>query len=95
MEERGVSIRELKDVGIQFIVKHADINYKSPARYAEIIKVETKTDKLKGASINFTYEIKENKTNRTIVTGSTQLVCIDEKLKPIRIPEDIVQKLTL
>lgn len=95
MEDRGASIRALKDAGIQFIVKHAEVNYKSPAGYGEILRIETFADKISGASINFSYEIKEKETSRMIVSGSTQLVCIDEKLKPRRIPEDILKKLTL
>jgi acyl-CoA thioester hydrolase len=94
MEEKGASIAQLKNKGIQFIVKRADINYKSPARYGEILVVDTGVDKVSGASMNFTYTIKDRLTQRTIVTGSTLLVCIDEKLKPTRIPPDTLNQLT-
>lgn len=95
MSEKGISVKELKDSGIQFIVKHAQVDYKSPAQYGETLQIVTDTDKIGGARINFTYEVKEKESGRLVVTGSTQLVCIDEKLKPRRIPKDIFKKLTL
>ncbi|MBN2407759.1 MAG: YbgC/FadM family acyl-CoA thioesterase [Elusimicrobia bacterium] len=94
MEERGASVRELRDRGIQFIVKHSEVDYRSPAAYGQVIVVDTKADKITGASIDFSYRITEKGTDRIIVTGSTLLVCIDGKLKPRRIPEDIASKLT-
>ncbi len=93
MEERGVSIKELKCKGIQFIVKRAEVDYKSPAQYGEILQIITNIDKPAGVRINFSHEIKEKESGRLIVTGSTQLVCIDEELKPCRIPEDVSKKL--
>lgn len=95
MVERGVSIKELKQAEIQFIVKHAEVDYKSPAKYADTLQVSTVQDKIGGASISFFYEVREKETQRLIVTGCTQMVCIDEKLRPRRIPKDILEKLTL
>ncbi|MFC2061096.1 acyl-CoA thioesterase [Elusimicrobiota bacterium] len=93
MDEKGAGIKGLRDGGIQFIVKHAEINYKSPAAYGEILQVDTQVDKVGGASITFTYEIKEKESRRLIVTGSTQLVCINKKLRPMRMPDELQEKL--
>lgn len=91
MEERGASIRQLKENGIQFIVRNALLEYRSPARYGDILQIETKADKITGASITFSYHVREKESGRLIVTGSTQLVCIDEKLKPCKMPEKLLK----
>ncbi len=94
LEEKGVSVSKLKDNGIQFIVKHAAVEYISPARYGEIIDIVTKADKIAGVRINFSYELFEKESRRLIVIGRTDLVCIDDRLKPRRLPDEIITKLT-
>lgn len=95
MADRGIDIKYLKDNGIQFIVKTADISYHSPAKYGETINVETLVNEISGASLNFKYEVTEKITKRLIATGFTKMVCINDSLKPRRLPVTIKDKLTL
>lgn len=95
MNCKGVDIKELKDKGIQFIVRNARVDYLLPAVYGEILVVSTTIEKISGASLNFLYEIKEKGKGRVKVKGSTLLVCIDINLKPRRIPDSIISKLML
>ena len=85
--DRGIDIRRLADEGITFVVRRAQIDYRSPARYGETVSVETRAEKISAASIDIGYVIKEKKEGRLIVTGSTLLACIGKDLKPRRLPE--------
>jgi acyl-CoA thioester hydrolase len=95
MEQRGVSVKDLADKGIIFIVKKAGVDYKTPAKYGQTLEIDTIADNISGASLNFFYKIKEKHTRQMIVEGSTKMVCINDKLKPRRIPEDILEKLKI
>ena len=37
LEERGLSVAELRDGGTQFMVVHAELDYRSPARYGDTL----------------------------------------------------------
>ncbi|MFH0947415.1 MAG: YbgC/FadM family acyl-CoA thioesterase [Elusimicrobiota bacterium] len=93
--EKGVSVKELANQGILFVVSHAEIDYKSPARYGEIIKIHTSVIEAKGVRIEFFYTVEEKETKRLIVTGETTLVCVNSDLKPQRITDDIIKKMKL
>lgn len=93
--EKGISVKQLADEGILFVVARAEADYKSPAKYGETIKVHTKLDSATGVKIKLSYIIEEKDSKRTIVTGSTTLVCVSSNFKPQRIPEGIVRKLTI
>ncbi|MFW6134068.1 MAG: acyl-CoA thioesterase [Elusimicrobiota bacterium] len=93
MENRGVSIRELMDKGIYFVVKDAYINYKHPARYGDVLNVEVEMDQKTKASINFKYNVFNKNEGKISVTGSTKLVCVGESFNPVPIPADIMKKI--
>ncbi|MBT9169265.1 MAG: Acyl-CoA thioesterase YbgC [Syntrophomonadaceae bacterium] len=80
--------------GIQFVVVNAEIDFKSQAKLGEIIKVNTQISDMLGATIVFDYIITEKLTRRTIVAGRTRMACTNEQLKPMRIPKEIIDKLT-
>jgi len=88
-QEKGISVKELKEKGIQFIVVRAEIDYKSPAVYGDIIDVEVGVEEKSLASFNLSYVIKEASSKRVIVEGKTRMACIDRNLKPVRLPKEV------
>lgn len=92
--ERGIDIAALSKDGILFVVSKAEVSYKYPAAYNDIINVETKLTKLKGASFNLNYSIKQKKNGKLIVTGNTLMAAIDCKRKPLKIAGDLREKLS-
>ncbi|MEA2082599.1 MAG: YbgC/FadM family acyl-CoA thioesterase [Elusimicrobiota bacterium] len=92
LRERGVNIGELMERGIFFVVRRAEIDYVSPARYGETIIVDVKPGKLTGASIELFYEIKEKRSQRSVVRGMTLLVCVGKDMKPVRLPSEMRKK---
>ena len=55
MELRGIFIPDCLKLGFFFVVAHQDIDYKSPAFYADILNVETRVSKVSSASFRQEY----------------------------------------
>jgi len=81
LEERGLSVAELRDGGTQFMVVHAELDYRSPARYGETLVIETTMAAMSQASFTFAHVVREQRSERLVVEGSAKLVAVDEQLK--------------
>ncbi len=90
--KKGVSLPEYTKQGVLFAVVHVDIDYKSPARYGDIIGIFTSIEKVGFSSIHFLHEIKRE--GLTLVTCKTVWACVNEALKPQAIPDKIKQALS-
>ena len=74
LEQRGLSVAKLMKEGTVFMVVHAEVDYKSPARYGETLTIEKTLDAGKNASITFEHVIREKASGRVVVEGSATLV---------------------
>jgi acyl-CoA thioester hydrolase len=89
---KGVSMAESAKEGAIFPVVHLEIDYKSPARYGDIVEVFTRIEKFGFSSIHFMQEIKRDGV--TLIKAKTIWACVNEALKPQPIPEKIKQALS-
>ena len=91
----GISYKQLEEDGILLPVRNFSIKYIAPARYDDIIHIQTIVNEIKNAQIIFTYSIFLNK--KLIATAQTELVFVSAKnFKPMSMPkqfEFIKQKL--
>lgn len=92
-ESRGIFVKECIPRGFFFVVAHQDIDYKAPAFYADTLNIETKISKLSSASLTFAYVVRNKKTAQLIASASTVLVCVNKDIQPIKIPQEIREKL--
>lgn len=91
-ESKGVSIKELADKGILFVVARQEIDYKAPAVYGDVLDINARIVDLGSAKIEFANEMK-NQDKKIISLAKTTMVCIDKDFKPQPIPEAIRKKL--
>jgi len=91
-EQLGYSMKKLMEQGTWFVVARQEIDYKSPARYADTLEIDARVSKVTGVRLEFEYEIR-SQDNVLIVKAKTVLVCVDKELKPKPIPQDIFCKL--
>ena len=75
------------------MVAHQEIDYKAPAFYADTLEISTEIIHLTNAKIEYAHKIK-NQNGRLICLSKTILVCVDNRIKPKLIPEDIRKKLS-
>ena len=67
LEERGLSVARLMKEGTVFVVVHADVDYRSPARYDDRLSIETVVSDMTAASFTFSHVIRERESQRVVV----------------------------
>jgi len=90
---RGIDLKALGRSGTYFVVAHTEVDYKSPARYFDILKVRTQVEKTGTASIHFRQKI--SKANLSVLDSKTVWVCVGEDFKPKAIPEEIKKSMQI
>jgi acyl-CoA thioester hydrolase len=90
LEERGISVTQLIKEGTQFLVVHAEVDYRSPARYGEVLTIETKLAETGRTSLTFAHVILERTSQRVVVEGSAKLVTVDLQGKVKRLEKALV-----
>ena len=93
LEERGLSVVGLLKEGTQFLVVHAEVDYRSPARYGETLTIETTVTQIGRTSITFAHVIRERTSRRVVVEGSAKLVTVDLQGKVKRLEKSLVDPL--
>jgi len=93
LEARGLSVKTFMDEGTLFAVVHAELTYRSPARYGETLTIATRLADMRAATFTFAHEIREKTSGRLVVEGSARLVAVDTKGKPVKIPRDLRERL--
>lgn len=89
LRSKGLDYAALEKSGVLLPVVNVTVNYQSPARYDQLIKVVTTLEKIGGASVVFyTQIIAENET--VLVDGRVTLVATDAKnFKPVKLPDQL------
>jgi acyl-CoA thioester hydrolase len=93
LEDRGLSVAGLMKEGIVFVVVHAEVDYKSPARYGETLIVETVISDMTPASFTFAHVLREKSSGRVVVEGSARLAATDGNGKVKRLDKAMVAAL--
>ena len=82
--------------GIITPVVETHCDYFHPARYDDIVVVETKISEVKDKSVKFDYRILRKKDKKMLASGYTVNVFVDKKkMKSMKIPSDIRRKIKL
>jgi len=89
----GITYKQMEEEGIKLPVISLVVNFKKSVCYDDVIKVKTTLKKMPTASIEFDYEI-ENEKGEIVTTGNTVLAFIDiVRNRPTRCPQHILDKL--
>ena len=90
LREYKIVYKELEELGILLPVSELSIKYLLPAKYDDLLKIQTKISDLQGARIYFSYEI-YNENEILILSATTTLVFVDAKtMRPIAAPNFIL-----
>ena len=91
-----IDYTELDKNGIITPVVEAHCNYFHPARYDDLVVIETKITDIKEKSIKFEQKIYRKKDKKLLASGYTINVCVDKaKMKSISMPIDLRKKLRI
>ncbi len=90
----GYEQKELMDIGVIFIVRKVIIEYLKPVNLDELIKIETRLNKVKKVSFNFLQTIYNSNLEKIceaeVFCGSINYV----SKKPMLVPEKLLKNMT-
>lgn len=71
------SYRDIERSGVALAVADASIRYHAPARYEDVIIVETTVESIASRTVTFGYVISNADSGERLATAKTTLICID------------------
>jgi acyl-CoA thioester hydrolase len=93
LEDRGLSVAGLMNEGTVFVVVHAEVDYRSPARYGDTLVIDTVISETSPASFTCAHVVKEKNSGRVVVEGSARLATTDGNGKVKRLDKAIAAAL--
>ena len=89
LRQLGIEQDQLLQLGVAFVVRHIDIEFRNAARFNQRLTVSCLVAQQKRASLIFSQEIADE-TGRTIVTAKVTIACVNiTAMKPIAIPDHV------
>jgi len=86
MRQLGVSYTELEKLGLNLPLTKVSCHYLAPAKYDQMVTIETGFDYIKRASIKFNSKIWDENQQTLLVEGYTIHACTNKEGKIRRIP---------
>ncbi len=78
IRELGTSYRQLESEGLLLAIAEAQVRYHQPARYDDLLRVETRLERVQSRSVTFAYEIfrEEPAPPARLASASMKLVAL-------------------
>jgi acyl-CoA thioester hydrolase len=100
LRRRGLPYKAMVDRGLHMPVVELNVRYRKPARFDDLLCVETRLGALSRVTVRFNYaiyrpQLAPSAPAELLLEGHILLACVDEKTRPKPLPEDIVQSLFL
>ncbi len=92
MRARGLTYREVEGRGFALPVTEARCRYQRPASYDDLLTVETRVVRARGARVVFGYEIR-NEAGELLADGATEHGVLGREGRPVRLPGDVLEAL--
>jgi acyl-CoA thioester hydrolase len=86
------TFRALSEEGVLFPVIECALRYKAPARYDDVLKIETTVSEARGVRIHFAYRI-TNQDGEMVLEATTFHACANRQDKPQRLPAALLERL--
>ncbi len=90
---KGLRYREFEArFGLMLPVVEAGIAYRSPARYDDVVRIETSLAEVRRASARFGYRVLRE--SELLATGHTLHACVDPAGRVKRMPQELLDRLS-
>jgi len=90
LRERGMDYTKMMARGQHLPLVTSECRYKKPARFDDILEIVV-TPKVERVRITLNYEVFNTETKELIATGATQHVCVDNAMKVLELPQDLIE----
>lgn len=92
LRRRGVTYADWAAHGVHLPVVEANVKYRAPAKFDDVISIETRLVELRSVSLRFEYAMRRGE--QLLAEGFTRLACIDDKHVLQRFPPHVIAALT-
>jgi len=89
LRDKGVTYADLEKKGLFAPVVEIKVNYKKPARYDDIVVLETSVENVGNSSVKFVYKVFDKGSGELLCEAYTVNVFINKEMKSVRIPDDV------
>jgi len=80
--------------GILFAVRHAALDFLSPACFNDLLRVSVALTRRGGASLDFAQEVRRDSDGALCCSGLVKVACVNARtLRPNRIPEKLLAEI--
>ena len=85
----GANYAELERSGVVLAVAEANVRYAAPARYDDLIRVETRVADVGSRGVTFEYAIHRAEDGERLATARTTLVALDKTGRVVTLPAGV------
>lgn len=85
----GTTYAAIERGGITLAVADASLRFHAPARYDDLIRVETRLPELRSRTITFDYLVANADSGERLVTARTVLISLDAAGRPRALPGEV------
>ena len=89
----GESYSELEARGIMLAVSDASLRYHAPARYDDVVRIDTSVSEVRSRTVTFEYLITNAASGTRLVSARTTLVSMDPGGRTVSLPPDFRRRM--
>ncbi len=88
--QQGGNYRRMEELGLFFVVVRLQLRFRRPARYDDVLTVETRITRSTPARIEHDYRLLRGQ--ELLTEASSVIACVDRSGQLTRIPDDLVEQ---
>lgn len=86
MDAVGVPYAEVAAAGFHFAVIGVEVDYRTPARFGDTVRIVSTVTELRSRKVEFAYEVRLAATDTLIASGRSRHICVDLEGRTAQIP---------
>ncbi len=87
----GGTYRAFEAQGLMLPVVEAAVSYRAPARYDDLLVINTEMTAVSRVRLTFVYEVRRDSEDAVLCSGHTVHACVTTAGKPARLPDYVAQ----
>ena len=91
---QGGTYRAFEAEGLMLPVVEVAVRYRAPARYDDLLLINTEISDASRVRLTFVYEVRREGEDSVLCSGHTVHACVTTAGKPARLPEHVVKLVT-
>jgi acyl-CoA thioester hydrolase len=94
LRQRGLSYGEMEKSGFLVVVAEAEVRYRAPAYYEDVILVRTSLQRAAGKILEFTYQALRQDGTVLAEARTLHVVLGGPDRRPVSLPTELLEKMT-